>query len=101
VGVMARRIGAGQGATSYNYHPEQAAIDTRGQFLIEHMSPGDYELLLSINHPQSYNPDQNKMMELNGIYRATEKVRQRVSATNGTVTQVTLVLDLGQKEGNQ
>jgi len=99
--VLARRVGAG-GAASYNYHQEQGEIDPRGQFLLEHMSPDEYELLLSINHSQSYNTaDQKKMQELNRVYTALGKVRQRVSVTNGTVTQVTLVVDLGQKEENQ
>jgi hypothetical protein len=101
-GVMARRVGAGQGATSYNYHPEQAEVDTRGKFLLEHLSPDDYELLLSTNYSQlSNSADQDKMRELSRIYRAINNVRQRISVTNGSVTQVTLVLDLGQKEDNR
>jgi hypothetical protein len=65
-------------------------VDARGQFLIENVIPGEYELRLYINSE-----------DIPPLIRAkVESFRQRVIAGAGE-TQATVVFDLGQREGNQ
>ncbi len=77
-----RRVGTG------------GAVDTRGQFLIEGVIPGEYELRLNVTS-RSFSED-----ILATIRAKAESFRQRISAGAGE-TQAVIALDLGQKEGNQ
>ena len=79
-----------------------AEVDARGQFLFEHLLPGEYTLTLSINsYPVSTPPGERKPESYRIFYEALQKARQQISVTNGAATQVTLVLDLNQKEGSR
>ena len=77
-----RRIGSGGG------------LDARGQFLIEGMMPGEYELRLRVN-------SRTFGGEVPPLIRArAESFSQRISVGAGE-TQAVIAFDLSQKEGNQ
>jgi Carboxypeptidase regulatory-like domain len=62
------------------------AIDSRGRFLIEGLPTGEYEVILNI-YPND------------GERRRPVSVRQRVSVTNGSESEVTLTINTTQPEG--
>ncbi|MBX3279515.1 MAG: carboxypeptidase regulatory-like domain-containing protein [Acidobacteria bacterium] len=78
--VYARRLGGGR---SMGGAPSR--VDARGQFVIEGLAPGEYELETSINIQGP--PQQPEAL------RRLPKARQRISIANGQVLQVFLVMD--------
>jgi hypothetical protein len=66
-------------------------IDSRGQFMIKNLSPGEYEL--SLFHYGEEQVDEH-------ILKAISQVKQRVIVTTDSQPQVTLVLDLSRREGS-
>jgi protocatechuate 3,4-dioxygenase beta subunit len=78
--VYARRLGGGRAMGA-----APSRVDARGQFVIERLAPGEYELETHINlqgPPQS-----------SEVLRRLPQARQRISIANGQVLQVTLVMD--------
>jgi hypothetical protein len=71
-------------------------VDTRNQFLIEHLAPGEYELRLRINGvlPSIQNVSSH-------VVRRISEVRQKVLVSGNNQQLVTLTVDLGQRENNQ
>jgi hypothetical protein len=76
--------------------PSQGAeLDARGQFIIENLSPGEYELRLSpMFQPNADRPDMQTI-------RAISQVKQKVVVSGGNQSPVTLVVDLSRREGNR
>ena len=66
-------------------------VDARGRFVIPGLSTGDYELTLV------YQSRQTSSGTVGGGV-TTKQVKQRVSVTNGTETQVTLIVDLNKEQ---
>ena len=97
-GVTARKLGAAEPSPPATF----ASVDARGQFLFERLPPGEYSLRLSINSYPRLDPNATGAIQIKPeFYEAVRRVNQQVSVTNGAVAQVTLVLDLSSKEGNQ
>ena len=71
-------------------------IDTRGQFMIENLAPGEYEI--SLFHYISI-PGEEQVDER--LLKAISQVKQRVIVSGDNQPQVTLALDLSRREGNQ
>jgi hypothetical protein len=72
-----------------------AELDIRGQFVLENMMPGQYELHLSpIRYSAEAPEDRN-------FANAVAQVKQRVTVSSGNQPVVTLVLDLSKQGGNQ
>jgi protocatechuate 3,4-dioxygenase beta subunit len=61
-------------------------VDERGQFLIEGLSAGTYEIMASISYMTGPVPQQ------------TRAARQQVNVQNGVVTDVVITLDLGSQD---
>ncbi len=74
----------------------QGQVDPRGQFRIENLPPGEYEVFLSPfysrNEPPSGYEEFTKL--LTGI-------KQRVTVANNSEAQADLLIDLSRKEGNE
>ena len=70
-------------------------VDARGQFMFQNLIPGDYEVRLIGNNFQPGEPRDKSLSKL--IYNT----RQKISIGANIQPTVTLVVDLGQKEGNQ
>ncbi|HMY71954.1 MAG TPA: carboxypeptidase-like regulatory domain-containing protein [Blastocatellia bacterium] len=70
-------------------------IDPRGQFRIENLPPGEYEVFLSIGYRTQEPPP-----GFDELQKLVANVKQRVTLTDNAETQVTLTLDLSRKEGN-
>lgn len=69
----------------------QPRPDSRGRFVIEGLLPGDYDILLSfLARPVAPGADGRQMI--------SKSVKQRVSVTNGTETQITMIVDLNSKD---
>jgi len=72
-----------------------AEIDARGQFVIENLPPGEYEIRVApfFNpYGQQLSPD---------FRRLISSVNERVVLSGGNQQSVTLVLDLSRKEGDR
>lgn len=83
VTVFARRL---DGARSMSGAPSRA--DSRGQFVIEGLAPGEYELEARINIQGPPQPS--------GVLRRLPQARQRISIANGQVLQVMLTMDVAE-----
>lgn len=75
--------GSGNGKTTL--------LDARGQFVLDGLLPGDYNLRLSANYPLL------SAQELNLLTRKIESYTRRVSIANGSQIQVTITIDLSQE----
>lgn len=65
--------------------------DSRGRFVIEGLLPGDYDIVLSfIFRPVEPGADGRQMI--------SKSVKQRVTVTNGTETQLTMMVDLNSND---
>ncbi len=72
-----------------------AEVDARGQFLIENLTPGEYEVkVFPIANPGGDRIDPQ-------IMRAFSSVKERVLVSGDNQPPVTIVVDLSRKEGNQ
>ncbi|MGH9844841.1 MAG: hypothetical protein ACREEM_39495, partial [Blastocatellia bacterium] len=72
-----------------------AEVDARGQFAIEYLSPGEYELKLSVVfYPNRERADPQLMRALNSF-------SQRVVVSGSNQSPVTLVVVLTRKEGDK
>jgi len=65
-------------------------VDARGQFMIESLPPGEYELQVSV---YSRTPGDKRVEQLQPIF---SKVKERVVVSNGAEARATLVIDLSQ-----
>src|SRR5215831_4914061 len=74
--------------------PPGAEIDARGQFVIENLPPGEYEIRVV----PFFLPDQPLSPE---IRRPISSVKERVVLGGGNQQSVTLVVDLSRKEGDR
>ena len=72
-----------------------ANVDARGQFIIENLLPGEYEVRLI---SMIYQPGEPRDK---GLSKLISSVRQKVSVGGVNQAPITLVVDLSQKEGNQ
>jgi len=81
-------VSAQQTNAAVRSSPRSAPVDMRGKFVLEGLTPGEYELVLSPN-PRNGSP----------AYSSPHPVRQMVTVGAGE-TPVTLTLDLSEK-GNQ
>ena len=67
------------------------APDSRGRFVIDGLLPGEYELALNfVTRPLAPGADGRQMI--------SKSVNQRVTVTNGTETQVTMIVDLNSND---
>ncbi|MGH9835777.1 MAG: hypothetical protein ACREBD_22535 [Blastocatellia bacterium] len=72
-----------------------AEVDARGQFILENLAPGEYEVRISpMLNPNSDRPDGQVM-------RAFSMTKQKVILSGDNQAPITLVVDMNQKEGNQ
>jgi len=72
-----------------------AEVDARGQFIIENLTPGEYEIRVSpLFYPNNEQFDPRLMQRL-GTFK------ERVVVAGGNQQPVTLVIDLSRKEGNR
>ncbi len=75
--------------------PLVTKVDARGQFIFQNLVPGEYEVrLVGLNHQPGEHTDK-------AISKLIYNTRQKVTISNDRQPIVTLVVDLGQKEGNQ
>src|SRR5262245_3286981 len=72
-----------------------AEIDARGQFVIDNLPPGEYEIGVS----PFFNPDGQQLYP--EIRRLISSVKERVVLSGGNQQSVTLVVDLSRKEGDK
>jgi protocatechuate 3,4-dioxygenase beta subunit len=72
-----------------------ADIDARGQFVIENLPPGEYEIRVI----PSFFPDGQPLSP--EIRRLISSVKERVILSGGNQQSVTLVVDLSRKEGDR
>jgi len=72
-----------------------ANVDARGQFIIEYLLPGEYEVRLI---SMIYQPGEPRDK---GVSKLISGVRQKVSVGGVNQAPITLVVDLSQKEGTQ
>jgi carboxypeptidase family protein len=72
-----------------------AEVDARGQFIIENMTPGEYEL----SFIPFFNPNNEQLNPQ--LKRRLGTFKERVVVAVGNQQPVTLVIDLSQKEGNK
>ncbi|MGH9935656.1 MAG: carboxypeptidase regulatory-like domain-containing protein, partial [Blastocatellia bacterium] len=72
-----------------------AEVDARGQFTLENLAPGEYEVRISpIFNPNSGRPDPQVM-------RAFSEAKHTVNLSAGNQAPITLVVKEGQKEGDK
>jgi hypothetical protein len=90
LGVFAQR---GEGRSAAGQYGE---VDPRGLFVIEHLSPGEYELRLSFRNMQ---PGPQKWDQQ--LVRKISQVRQKVVVSGDNQQPVIIKVDLGQEEGNR
>jgi hypothetical protein len=70
-------------------------VDARGQFVIENLVPGEYEIRVE----PTYNPDSQSLTEhIRLIYSVKERFFERVVLSGANQQPITLVIDLSQKE---
>jgi len=79
---------------SENRNTMGAFVDTRGQFIFQNLTPGDYEIRAICNNYQPGEPVDRSLSKF--IY----SIRQKVSISNNS-PKITFVIDLSRKEGNQ
>src|SRR5262249_48133280 len=72
-----------------------AQIDGRGQFMIEGLTPGEYELQMSVI---SREPMDSRVQKLGP---SITKVKERVVVSNGGEARATLIIDLSGKEDSR
>jgi hypothetical protein len=72
-----------------------AEIDARGQFVIENLAPGEYEIGVAPYYSLDSQPLSPE------IRRLISSVKERVVLSGANQQQVTLVLDLSQKVRDQ
>jgi hypothetical protein len=79
---------------THDYHGGD--VDARGQFVIENLVPGEYEIRVT----PYYNQDSKSLSPeiMRRIYSIKERVLERVVLGGANQQQVTLVVDLSQKE---
>jgi hypothetical protein len=70
-------------------------VEAGGRFVIEGLTPGEYELKLSAYFPSGPTPETGKLTE------RLNKRAQAVTVSGNQETQVTFVIDLTPKEGEQ
>ena len=91
-GTLPKNVGLYVRSSRINMPPSNGSdIDTRGQFMIKNLAPGEYEL--SLFHYISI-PGEGQVDEL--LLKAISQVKQRVIVNTDSQPQVTLTLDLGQ-----
>ena len=76
-------------------NPPGAEIDARGQFVIENLPPGEYEIRVS----PFFNPDGQLLSQ--EIRRLVSSVKERVILSGGNSPPIVLTLDLNRKEGDR
>jgi len=72
-----------------------AEVDSRGQFILENMTPGEYEISIL-----SFFNRNNEQLDPQ-LTRRLRTFKERVVVAGGNQQPVTLVIDLNQKEGNK
>jgi hypothetical protein len=72
-----------------------AEVDARGQFIIENLTPGEYEIRVS----PFFNPN-NQQLDPQ-LLRRLGTFKERVVVAGGNQQPVTLVIDLSGKEGDR
>ena len=70
-------------------------VDGRGQFAIEGLTAGEYELKLSVSFRLDSSPEKEKLAA------RMSKATQSVTVGNAQETRVTFIVDLAPKEGDQ
>src|SRR5262249_10119984 len=96
-GTLPKNVGLYVRSNRINMAPSNGSdIDTRGQFRIENLAPGEYEI--SLFHYISI-PGEEQVDER--LLKAISKVKQRVILGADNQPQVTLTLDLSRREGDQ
>lgn len=96
-GMLPKNVGLHVRASRMNMPaPNSSDVDARGQFTIENLVPGEYEL--SLFHYVS-TPGEEQVDER--LLKAISQVKQRVIVNTDSQLQITLVLDLSRREGNQ
>src|SRR4030095_6282290 len=73
----------------------EAETDARGQFVIENLTPGEYEIRVV----PFFNPDGQQLSP--DFRRLISSVKERVVLSGGNQQSVTLVFDLSRKEGDK
>jgi hypothetical protein len=91
VHVYAKKVGGGESA----YLGSQ--VDASGQFVIEGLTAGEYELRLS--YSQRNNPAVTDPQLMQTFLRQLRQASQTVPVGAAGVTKVTFTIDLSQKEG--
>jgi hypothetical protein len=72
-----------------------AEIDARGQFIIENLSPGEYEVRVI----SQFQPERRMLSP--DIGRLISSIKARVVLGGSNQHQVTLIVDLSRKEGTK
>jgi hypothetical protein len=67
-------------------------VDARGQFVIENLAPGEYEVRVT----PTFNPDGQQLSP--EIRRRFSSAKEKVVLTGANQQPITLVIDLSQKE---
>ena len=83
-----RRVSSGRNLDS-------VGIDPRGQFRIESLPPGDYEVFLIATSSAEEPPT-----GFDELLKRLTDIKQRITLADNSETQVTLTVDLSRKEGN-
>jgi hypothetical protein len=91
VHAYAKRAGADQ---NYNFGSQ---VDASGQFVIEGLTAGEYELMLSYSN--RFNPSETNQQLKQKFLQQLWQTKQTVSVGATGATKVTFTLDLSQKEG--
>ncbi|MBK9313598.1 MAG: hypothetical protein IPM55_05045 [Acidobacteria bacterium] len=94
-GFMVRAMAKRPGETSVQRSGE---VDSRGNFVIENLAPGDYEIYLT---GFSYDQRSNQTPEARNFLGRISKSSASASVGYGSETQVTITIDLTRPEGNQ
>lgn len=76
--ISLRRVGAD--ADSVNFWPHSTQVDARGQFFMDGLVPGTYDV--------------NGAIYIQGTHRPFRTTKQQVVLTDGSVTNVTLTINL-------
>ncbi len=94
-GFMVRAMAKRPGENSVQRSGE---VDSRGNFVIENLAPGDYEIYLT---GFSYDQRSNQTPEARNFLGRISKSSASASVGYGSETQVTITIDLTRPEGNQ
>ncbi len=76
-------------------------VDAGGRFTIEMLTPGEYELKLSVYFPFGPTPETVKLNEMLKLNERLGKQSHAVTVSGNQETQVTFVVDLTPKEDRQ